>query len=346
MGAFAPYAGMPGASAERIAKHRTVSADGYLTFLPGGRILDGPKTRDPDNPDYPTNVLGQSSLRAGLLLGKIAATNKYANAVIGVTAGALAAGGTTITISAAEAVELNRRLALSAATTFKLTGPPVASGVVRTNTITFSAINTTTGVVTITAPGVNEAQTLNFQNAPAGTFNLGIVDLNGAFQDVGPITYSATIATLVANINTALNNALGASLVVASGTLVTAVALTFSGAGYAALPQSLVTVDANNLTAGNVSVTRTTAGVDGRFVAGSWVGDIDGSATPLTFLPDGWETFTDGTGADNPFPRVPNGGQVDDGNLLPLAADPSLRQFVRTSLNAAGVGLYQFTSLL
>ncbi len=104
---------------------------------------------------------------------------------------------------------------------------------------------------------------------------MAITDLNGVRQITGPITYSATIGTLLTNIQSALDTALGSSLVVASGTLVTAVALTFSGAGYAGIPQpALVGVDVGGLSAGNVSVTRTTTGADGRFVAGSFVGPM------------------------------------------------------------------------
>lgn len=150
MPVFQPFTGMPGVSAERISKHRAVAADGYLHFLPAGLVLDGAKTRDPDNPDY--SALGASAqrrLRAGLLVGKVTATGKYANSIIGAITGAVVATGTSITVSAAQAVELVRRVGTTG--TLRLVGPPTAGGTVATFTETYSAVNTTTGVVTISA---------------------------------------------------------------------------------------------------------------------------------------------------------------------------------------------------
>lgn len=143
MPVFQPSTGMPGVGTERTAKHRIVGADGYLGFLPGGAILDGTKTRDPDNPDDVTR------LRAGLLLGKVTSGGKYANAVIGVTAAATAAAATSLTVSLAQAAELVRRQ--GATGTFTLTGPPTAAGTVAAQTVTYSAVNTSTGVVTTSA---------------------------------------------------------------------------------------------------------------------------------------------------------------------------------------------------
>ena len=40
---------------------------------------------------------------------------------------------------------------IGASGTFKLTGPPTAAGAVATQAVTYSAVNTTTGVITITA---------------------------------------------------------------------------------------------------------------------------------------------------------------------------------------------------
>lgn len=153
MGVFSPSTGMPGFGSEKIAKHRTVAADGYLQFLPGGVTLDGTKARDPDNPDYPTDVLGQYRLRAGLLLGKVTSGGKWANSILGVTSGAYTSGGTSITVSAAEAVEIVRRVGSSGNLNF--VGPPAASGTVAVIQQAFSAVNTSTGVITITSLGAN-----------------------------------------------------------------------------------------------------------------------------------------------------------------------------------------------
>lgn len=153
MSVFQPSTGMPGFGSEKLAKHRPVAADGYLQFLPGGVVLDGSKMRDPDNPDYPADTAGQLRLRAGLLIGKVTSGGKWANSVLGVTQGAYTSGGTSITVTAAQAAEIVRRVGSSG--TLKFTGPPSAAGTVATISQSFSAVNTSTGVITVTSLGAN-----------------------------------------------------------------------------------------------------------------------------------------------------------------------------------------------
>lgn len=158
MGVFNPISGMPGVFAEKIAKHRRVSATGYLEMLPagaGGLIFDGTKMRDPDNPDWnaTTNALAQYRLRAGLLIGKVTTGGKWANSVIGVTQAAYTSGDTSVTVTPQEAVEVVRRVGASG--TLKFTGPPSAAGTVATISQSFSAVNTSTGVITVTSLGAN-----------------------------------------------------------------------------------------------------------------------------------------------------------------------------------------------
>lgn len=135
--------GLPGIRAPRTATHRPILLTGAYTFLAQGRVIDGSKARDP------LNTGDLDTLTAGVVMGKITSSSKYAPSIMGVTTVAVAIGDTTITVGAATAVELNRRIGSSG--TFKLTGPPAASGVVATETITYSAVNTTTGVITCTA---------------------------------------------------------------------------------------------------------------------------------------------------------------------------------------------------
>lgn len=144
MSVFTPFTGLPGISAEKIARHRTVAANGYLDYLPGGKILDATKTRDVWAPDGDT-----TRLQAGLLLGKVTATGRYANCFFGVLQGAVSATGTSVTLTAAQAVELVRRVGSTG--TLRFVGPPAAAGTVATFTETYSAVNTTTGVVTVSA---------------------------------------------------------------------------------------------------------------------------------------------------------------------------------------------------
>lgn len=114
-------------------------------YLPAGRIIDGSKSRDP------LNTGDVDVLRPGLLMGKITASGKYAPSIIGVTASAAASGATGITVSAAVATEIVRRIGSTG--TFLLTNVPSAAGTVAHATVTYSAVNTSTGVITNTALG-------------------------------------------------------------------------------------------------------------------------------------------------------------------------------------------------
>jgi hypothetical protein len=111
--------------------------------LPVGKIIDGSKSRDP------LNTGDLDVLRNGLPMGKITASGKYAPSVIGALTVAFTASQTMVTVSAATATEISRRIGSTG--TFILTGPPAAAGTVADVTATYSAVNTSTGVITITA---------------------------------------------------------------------------------------------------------------------------------------------------------------------------------------------------
>lgn len=135
--------GMPGLKAAVTSAHRTVFRGGqFEVYYAGGRVIDGTKTRDPDNTGAVT------MLRAGLTMGKITSSGKWANSIIGGT-GAAYASGTSLTLTSAVVTELIRRV--GATGTFTIVGPPSASGVVMSETVTYSALNTSTFVATITA---------------------------------------------------------------------------------------------------------------------------------------------------------------------------------------------------
>lgn len=144
-----PITGRAGIGTSRTTSPRKiVLADPQ--YLPGGLVIDGSKSRDLGNTGD-TDVL-----RAGLAMGKITASGKYAPAVIGTLVYPHAADGSgnlLLTVTAAVAAEIVRRIGTSG--TLTLTGPPSAAGTVAQAEYTFSAVNTTTGVITISDGSVS-----------------------------------------------------------------------------------------------------------------------------------------------------------------------------------------------
>lgn len=120
------------------------------SFIPGPVTVDGTLSGNPLNTPYVW------LLQAGQLMGKVTATGKYAASVLGVTTVAYTSGGTTLTVSAATAVELARRIGSSGTATFSVVGPPTAAGTVATTNVTYSAVNQTTGAITVTSLGVDK----------------------------------------------------------------------------------------------------------------------------------------------------------------------------------------------
>jgi hypothetical protein len=119
--------------------------------LPGGKILDGAESRDPLNTGYLT------TLRAGMLLGKITASGKYAPTIIGLTTADTSTGSTDLTVIESAGDELERRVGASG--NLRLIGAPTDTGVV--------AISASLGYDSIAAAsGGNRVITLS-ANAPA-----------------------------------------------------------------------------------------------------------------------------------------------------------------------------------
>lgn len=165
----------------------------WQDFLPKGAIIDPFATRDPDNSL-------SSEIRPGLILGKITNTGTasggstaaqvglYGASVIGTLTAAItnATTVTAITLTAAAATELVRRV--GSVGTLVLTGAPTAAGVVASNTVAYSAVNTSTGVVTVTTPatayvagsyiGANDGTAVPL-TIFANTFPARMTDVNG-----------------------------------------------------------------------------------------------------------------------------------------------------------------------
>jgi hypothetical protein len=146
--ASTPVLGVPGIRASRTATPRKVMlSEDYKILYPGSKIIDGSKSRDP------LHTGNLDILRAGVLMGKITASGKYAPSFIGKTTADYTSGATSLTVSPATAVEIVRRVGATGA--LLGWGAPTATGTVVSFAIVYSAVNVTTGVLTITNIGAN-----------------------------------------------------------------------------------------------------------------------------------------------------------------------------------------------
>jgi len=339
--------GIPGIGTSKAAVAREVLCNpGGKLVAHKGVIVDGSKSRDTLNTGY------LDTLRAGLLLGKITSGGKYAPAIIGKLADDYdaTADTTTMTVTAATAVELVRRVGASG--TFKLTGPPSAGGTVQTVTVTYSAVNVTTGVVTITAlsAGVDEVQTITFDAAMTGGV-LAITYYTPAGEPVEVTTpWDTNWATTMAAWNVASVAAATAVMGEASnGAVMTGTAtvpiLTYSGVGFTANPIQTADVDVDSTTGPEyATVAETTAGVTATgndFINGALVQPTDGSETIMGLLGNPWGlkvTDDDGVNIDAHLDTLIMGGQVNTDVVLYYPTDTSLIAWMKAQLRAKGLG--------
>lgn len=173
---------MPGITSPRTASHRTIFLQRSETFLAGGKLIDGAKSRDAGNTGD-TDVL-----RPGLIMGKATSGGLYSPSILGVTTVAYADNDTTLTVSAATAAEIVRRV--GATGTLKVSGPPTAAGTVSTATCTYSAVDTTTGVITCSDMnddfiagsfvGANDGSYLPVTFIPDWDYGVKVTDVNGS----------------------------------------------------------------------------------------------------------------------------------------------------------------------
>lgn len=140
--------GLPGMRTATTATPYMVFRQRSEKFIALNRIIDGTKTRDSGNTG------DTDRLRPGLLLGKVTSGGKYTNSILGVVQSAYTSGGTTLSVTAAQATEIVRRVGSSGSLT--CVGPPSAAGTVASTSVTFSAVDTGTGDITVTSLGVNK----------------------------------------------------------------------------------------------------------------------------------------------------------------------------------------------
>lgn len=137
--------GKPGVLLNLTATPREVFYSGrhFAQYVALPITVDGNLTSCPFNAPYIFQIL------AGTLMGRVTATQKFSNSVLGLTSSAVVSGATTVQTDVNTAAEIVRRIGASG--TFKLTGPPVASGTVATQVVTYTAVNTSTGAITCSA---------------------------------------------------------------------------------------------------------------------------------------------------------------------------------------------------
>jgi hypothetical protein len=336
-----PLVGIPGISSARTASYRNVfrSLD-RVRYYPGGGTVDGTKSRDFANSD------NLKLLRPGTLMGRQTSSKEWAPSIVGKVSEAYASG-TSLTLTAASAVELNRRVGASG--TFKLTGPPTANGTVRQVTVTYSAVNTSTGVVTVTAIQVADVWTLTAADGTdGGSYRLKVTTGFGTSSEASAVTgnlaWDANTATVDAALEALANvGASGVAAVYNAGVLTLTFAATLGDVRVEVVNDT--TSDGGVFEGGWVAV-HTTTGVDGRFVAGSFVGQADGSETPRTFVPDGTGILIPDDSGDVYFEHIPTEGDVDSSQIIEWPSDTSLRQWIVDSLNAVGYGRFTFDHLM
>jgi hypothetical protein len=328
---------MPGLGTTKTAAYRQIWASSSgRQYLPGGGVIAGSAARDP------LNTGDVDTLRAGLLMGKVTATGKYAPSVIGVAGEAMDGDETEMTVAAAVVTELVRRIGASG--TFKLVGPPTAAGTVRTVTVTYSAASGT--AITITAMGVAEAQTITPSVSPTvGSWYVRYRGDNGVEVISAAIAYNATAATIQTALR-AMHADLAAVVVTDSGNAGLSdgtVTVTWPQKGATGGPHSLLQPFAKGdllATAVIVSLTcaRDATGINGDFVTGSLICPTDGSETPVTFVDaaDGIKVTLDNADVDVQFPHIPVAGVVDASQIVNYPADTSTQAWVKAALKAAG----------
>lgn len=210
--------------------------------------------------------------------------------------------------------------------------------------------NPVAATVTISALGVNEVQTLVPQyTLTAGTLVLSICDYNGVWRSTPQLDYNTSISALNAILNTMLGSSQVVATAVSGSDITPGFVLTFSGSNYAAKAQTyLARVDMTGTACSGGSglsgwaVQRTTAGVDGRFTAGSWICPTDGSETPVTLFRSGHMTGVSTlnallTSIDVIYPELLLAGDVRTAYILFYSgADASLQAYLKTCLRANG----------
>lgn len=187
------YPGKPGVTASFGASPRDIFFGNRqdARFAPGGVTIDGTASGNPANTPYVWNLWG------GQAVGKVTSSGKFATSILGVTTAAYTSGGTTLTVSAAVATEVVRRLGASG--TMTVTGPPSAAGTVAATVTTYSAVNTTTGVITVTSLGVNKVTGVWIQPVDGSETIVSLLAQQWGLPVITAVPHDTTRADVFAN---------------------------------------------------------------------------------------------------------------------------------------------------
>jgi len=338
---------MPGVGSDRAAVARQVLATltGAL-WLPSGAVIRGASSRDP------LNTGDVNVLRAGLLMGRRSADLKYAPSILGKLTVAGTAAGANITVSAATATEIVRRFgAVGTATgAIQVVGPPTIGGTVVAKPVSWSAIDLTTGVITLAInAAVAEVQTITIATASAsGTYRIYY-----AGEWTTALAWNANVAAINAALD-ALPNTTASDIVIANvggDALISTNTFTFANTlGNVAMLQ----VDTSLLkTAAGaecvISMAETTPGelagaatLTADMVNGSLVMPLDGSQNPLTVITDQYGmkvTDVDNANIDIRFAKMLVAGILKSGQILNYPTDPSIIAWLKAQLRLKTVGL-------
>ena len=327
----------PGVGTTISAAPRKVllTPDGAV-FLPRGKTITGAHSRDPGN----TGDI--DVLRAGMLMGRRIEDNKYAPSIIGrLTAAATATNG-TLTVAAAVAIEIGRRI-VAGEDVFTVVGPPTDGGVVATaNAMGVASVAGTT--ITLAAnSAVAEVQTSTID----ALMTAGEYTLTYDGETTAPLAFDATAAEMKAALELLPSVTAGDITPQASNEPDTSTTQTYTFANTLG-DVPMVSMDITNAVGPTtVNFVETTKGevvgaatIDIDMAIGSILIPQDGSEVPKALVIDEYGlkvTDVDNTTSmDIEFARMCIGGLVDTTRIIECPTEESTRAWLKAQMRLNG----------
>lgn len=138
----------PGRPQEYVSQPRDIFWQGqeFAQYIAGPVTIDGTKSSNPQNTVAGSSMY-QCYIFSGTPMGKVTATGKFANSFLGPLSATYTGNTTFLNTDANTALEIVRRIG----TNGNLTVCGNVSGTIATATFAYSAVNTSTGNITVTA---------------------------------------------------------------------------------------------------------------------------------------------------------------------------------------------------